>query len=56
MAYVKSEDFEKYKAMNLPMHHYCADTLEDVLLCIENGADLITANDPRPLMKYLGRL
>ena len=29
---------------------------EDVLLCIEKGADLITANDPTALMKVLGRL
>ena len=55
MVYVKSDQMDKFRAMNLPMHHYCADTLEDVLLCIENGADLITANDPRPLMKHLGR-
>ncbi len=55
MAYVKSEEFEKYKKMNLPMHHYCADTAEDVALCIEKGADLITANDPKPLMEYLNR-
>ena len=31
-------------------------TEEDVELCINNGADLITANDPIPLMKRLGRL
>ena len=55
MVYVKSDQMDRFHSMNLPMHHYCADTLEDVLLCIENGADLITANDPRPLMKHLGR-
>jgi hypothetical protein len=35
---------------------YCADTEEDVKLCIERGADLITANDPVPLLKVLGRI
>ncbi len=53
---VKSEIFPIYEAKKLPMHMFCADTEEDVLLCIEKGADLITANDPVPLMKVLGRL
>ena len=35
---------------------YCADNEEDVRLCIERGASLITANDPIPLMRVLGRL
>ncbi len=56
MAYVKSEFFPMLKAKNLPMHMYCADTEEDVKLCIEKGAWLITANAPVPLMKVLGRL
>ena len=34
----------------------CADTAEDVQMCIEKGADLITANDPVPLLTVLGRL
>ena len=37
------------------MHMYCADNEEDVRFCIEKGADLITANDPRALLKVLGR-
>jgi len=53
--YVKSEIFPIYEEKKLPMHMYCADTIEDVLLCIEKGAALITANDPVPLMKVLGR-
>lgn len=56
MRIVKSEVFPIYAAKNMPMHMYCADTEEDVLLCIEKGADLITANDPVPLMKILGRM
>lgn len=52
---VKSEVFEIYRAKNLPMHMFCADTEEDVKLCIEKGASLITANDPRPLLAYLNR-
>ena len=53
---VSSEIFPIYKAKNLPMHLFCADTEEDVRLFIEKGADLITANDPVPLLKVLGRI
>ena len=56
MLFVRSEIFPIYEKKGLPMHMYCADTEEDVRLCIEKGADLITANDPVPLMKVLGRL
>lgn len=55
MRVVKSEIFDLYSAKNLPMHMYCADNEEDVALCVEKGADLITANNPVPLMTYLGR-
>lgn len=50
---VKSEVFPIFAAKGIPMHMYCADTEADVKLCIEKGADLITANDPVPLMKVL---
>ena len=56
MNIVKSEIFPIYAAKNMPMHMFCADTEDDVCLCIEKGAALITANDPVPLMKRLGRL
>lgn len=56
MAIVKSEVFEVYRSMNLPMHMYCADTEADVCFCMERGASLITANDPVPLMKVLGKI
>ena len=56
MKFVKSEIFPIYAAKNLPIHMYCADTEEDVRLCIEKGAELITANDPVPLMRVLGRI
>ena len=56
LGFVKSEIFPIYAAKNLPMHMYCADTAEDVQMCIEKGADLITANDPVPLLTVLGRL
>ena len=55
MRIVKSELLPFYVAKGLPMHMYCADTEEDVALCVEKGASLITANDPVPLMKYLGK-
>ncbi len=56
MRIVRSEVLPIYKAKGLPIHMYCADTEEDVERCIAEGASLITANDPRPLMKILGRL
>ena len=56
MKIVKSEVCDVYLKKGFPLHLYCADTEEDVRLCIEKGADLITANDPRALMKVLGRL
>lgn len=56
MKIVRSEILPIYKAKNMPIHMYCADNDEDVEYCIAAGADLITANDPRPLMKKLGKL
>ena len=56
MNIVRSEILPIYKAKGLPIHMFCADNEQDVLLCIEKGADLITANDPVPLMKILGRI
>ena len=56
MNIVKSEILPIYLAKGLPIHMYCADTEEDVRLCIEKGASLITANDPVPLMRVLDRL
>ena len=53
MNIVRSEVFDIYKNKNLPIHMYCADTEEDVRLCIEKGADLITANEIAPLMKIV---
>ena len=56
MMFVKSELCAFYAAKGMPMHMYCADNEDDVRLCIERGADLITANDPVPLMRVLGRM
>jgi len=53
MRIVHSEIFDFYARKGMPMHLYCADTTEDVALCVEKGAALITANDPVPLMTYL---
>ena len=53
MALVRSELCSFYVAKGLPVHMYCADTKEDVELCIERGASLITANDPEPLLQIL---
>ncbi|MBO4219545.1 MAG: glycerophosphodiester phosphodiesterase [Clostridia bacterium] len=55
MRLVRSELLPFYCAKGLPMHFYCADTEEDADLCIREGASLITANDPRPLLRVLGR-
>ncbi len=51
MKVVRSEVFELFAGKGLPMHMYCADTAEDVALCIQKGAALITANDPLPLLQ-----
>ena len=56
LGFVRSEIFPIYEAKKLPMHMYCADNEADVKMCIDKGADLITANDPVPLMTVLGRL
>ena len=55
MSIVKSEVFPIFAAKGLPMHMYCADNEQDVKLCMEKGAALITANDPVPLMQVCGR-
>ena len=56
MDLVRSEILPFYQAKGMPIHMYCAYTEADVRLCMEKGADLITANDPVPLMKVLGRM
>lgn len=53
---LKSEIAPVYLEKGLPIHMYCADNEEDVEMCIRLGASLITANDPIPLMKRLGRI
>jgi len=55
MNIVRSEVFEHYQKKGLPIHMYCADTEEEVSLCIEKGASLITANDPRAVLNVLKR-
>ena len=56
LSIVRSEIGQFYIDKGFPMHLFCADTTEDVDLFVKKGADLITANDPVPLLKYLGRL
>lgn len=56
MNLVRSELLPFYARKGFPMHMFCADTEADARLCIEKGASLITANDPVPLMKVLGRI
>lgn len=55
MNIARSEAGNLYMSKGFPMHMFCADTEEDVNFCIEKGASWITANDPRPLLKVLGR-
>lgn len=50
MGLVKSELLPFYMAKGMPVHMYCADNEEDVNLCIEKGASLITANEPHALL------
>lgn len=53
---VRSELISFYVSKDMPIHAYCFDTDEQLDLC-ENidGITLITANDPVPLMRRLGR-
>jgi len=44
---------EHFSGMGFPIHLYCADNEENVIKCIEYGADVITANNPVPLIKVL---
>ena len=55
MSIMRSEVLPIYKAKNLPMHFYCANDERTVRECIAHGAALITADNPVPLMKVLGR-
>jgi len=56
MMFVRSELCAFYAKKGLPIHMYCADNADDVKLCIERGADLITANDPRDLLRITSGL
>ncbi len=56
MSYMKSELRDFYFAKGYPVHAYCADTEEDVRYCIDCGASLITANDPRALLRVLDEM
>ncbi len=53
---VKSEVLPIYKAKGMPIHMYCADNEEDAQRFIDEGASLITGNDPTHILKLLGRL
>ena len=53
MRIVRSEICDFYMKKGLPVHMYCADNEEDVQYCIDKGASLITANDPRALLRMV---
>ena len=56
LSFVRSEIYKIYPEKKLPIHMYCADTAEDVAMCLSKPeCTLITANDPVPLMQALGR-
>lgn len=56
MAITRSEIYPIYAEKGLPIHMYCADNEQDVALCLSRKEGvLITANDPVPLMRALGR-
>ena len=52
---VRSEVADVFIGKGLPIHMYCADDEKTIELFINKGADLITANDPTALLKYLNR-
>ncbi len=51
LSLVRSELFEFYQKKGFPLHMFCADTEEDVRMCVEKGAFLITANHPVAALK-----
>lgn len=56
MAIARSEVAPIFFGKGMPVHLYCADTEEDVRFCLSHPeCTLITANDPVPLLKLLGR-
>lgn len=56
MWHVKSIFYPLYARRKLPVHMFCADTEKDARLFLsKKECSLITANDPVPLMKVLGR-
>ncbi len=54
--FLNSEILGIYLKKGLPIHFYCADDEQTVNAALKNGASLITANNPVPLMKILGRM
>lgn len=53
---VKSIFYPFFVRKKMPVHMFCADTEKDVKLFLKKKeCSLITANDPVPLMKVLGR-
>ncbi len=57
MAIAHSEVAPIFFNKGIPVHLYCADTEEDVKFCLSHPeCALITANDPLPMLKLLGRL
>jgi len=56
MNIVKSEICRFYTDKGLPIHMFCADTPEDIDICVKKGASLITSNEVELLLKCLGRL
>ena len=56
MSQVKSIFYPLYVRRGFPVHMFCADTEKDVRFFLsKKECGLITANDPVPLMKVLGR-
>ena len=57
MAIAHSEAAKIYLGKGFPVHFYCADNEDEVRFCLsEPSCTLITANNPVPLMKVLGRI
>lgn len=55
MSILSDELCDKFRSMGKPMHIYCCDNEESVRKAMIQEPKLITANDPAPLMKILGR-
>ena len=48
---VSKEHTDSWRQQSIWPCAYCPDTAEQVIFCIENGAAMVTCNDPVPALR-----